>query len=91
MASFTVDSDQRVLLRNGSPVSLAQEVFDTLLILIENGGRIVKKEEPMSRLWPDTFVEEANLTFNIKQLRKTLGDNARRSIVYPGRKAAAAN
>jgi DNA-binding winged helix-turn-helix (wHTH) protein len=45
--------------------------------LIENGGRIVKKEKPMSQLWPDTFVEEANLTFNIKQLRKTIGDNAR--------------
>jgi DNA-binding winged helix-turn-helix (wHTH) protein len=91
LASFAVDSDQRVLLRNGSPVSLAQEVFDTLLILIENGGRIVKKEEPMSRLWPDTFVEEANLTFNIKQLRKTLCDNARRSSFTRGRKAASAN
>lgn len=74
---FTVDSDQKVLLRNGVPLRLAPKVFDTLLILLENGGRIVEKEELMSRLWPDTFVEEANLTFNIQQLRKVLGDDAR--------------
>jgi len=74
---FTVDSDQKVLLRNGVPLRLAPKVFDTLLILLENGGRIVEKEELMSRLWPDTFVEEANLTFNIQQLRKALGDDAR--------------
>jgi Tol biopolymer transport system component/DNA-binding winged helix-turn-helix (wHTH) protein len=74
---FTVDSDQRVLLRNDSPVPLAPKVFETLLVLVGNSGRIVEKEELMSRLWPETFVEESNLTFNIKQLRKALGDNAR--------------
>src|SRR5262245_12045907 len=74
---FTVDREQRVLLRNDSPLPLAPKVFDTLLILVDNGGRIVEKEELMSRLWPDTFVEESNLTFNIKELRKALGDNAR--------------
>ena len=72
---FTVDSDQKVLLRNGVPLRLAPKVFDTLLILLENGGRIVEKEKLMSRLWPDTFVEEANLTFNIQQLRKALWGN----------------
>ena len=45
----------------------------------------------MSQLWPDTFVEEANLTFNIQQLRETLGDNARRSSFTPGRRAATAS
>jgi Tol biopolymer transport system component/DNA-binding winged helix-turn-helix (wHTH) protein len=75
---FTVDSDQKVLLQNGRPLPLTPKVFDTLLILVNNGGRIVEKEELMSRLWPDTFVEESNLTFNIQQLRKALGDNARR-------------
>ena len=75
---FTVDREQKVLLRNGSRLALAPKVFDTLLILIDNSGRIVGKEELMSRLWPDTFVEESNLTFNIQQLRKALGDNARR-------------
>lgn len=51
---FTVDSDQKVLLRNGIPLPLPPKVFDTLLILIENGGRLVKKQNLMSQLWPDT-------------------------------------
>lgn len=74
---FTVDGDQRVLLQNGKPLPLTPKVFDTLLILVNNSGRIVEKEELMSRLWPDTFVEESNLTFNIQQLRKAFRDNAR--------------
>jgi len=74
---FTLDIDQRVLLREGKPVALTPKVFDTLLILVENSGRIVEKEDLMRRLWPDTFVEESNLTFNIQQLRKSLSDNAR--------------
>ncbi len=74
---FTVDREQKVLLRNGSPLPMAPKVFDTLLILVDNGGRIVEKKELMNRLWPDSFVEESNLTFNIQQLRKALGDNAR--------------
>jgi Tol biopolymer transport system component/DNA-binding winged helix-turn-helix (wHTH) protein len=75
---FIVDDEQKVLLRNGSPLPLAPKVFDTLLILVNNCGRIVEKEELMNRLWPNTFVEESNLTFNIQQLRKALGDDARR-------------
>jgi DNA-binding winged helix-turn-helix (wHTH) protein/Tol biopolymer transport system component len=74
---FTLDTDQRVLLRDGKPLALTPKVFDTLLILVENSGRIVEKEDLMRRLWPDTFVEESNLTFNIQQLRKSLSDDAR--------------
>src|SRR3984893_14484343 len=74
---FTVDTDQKVLLRQGAPLPTTPKVYDTLLILLDNSGRIVAKEELMSRLWPDSFVEESNLTFNIQQLRKALGDNAR--------------
>src|SRR4026208_492117 len=77
---FTVNTDEKVLLRDGEFIALAPKVFETLLVLIENHGRIVLKEELMKRLWPDTFVEEANLTFNIQQLRKSLGDNARSPI-----------
>jgi Tol biopolymer transport system component/DNA-binding winged helix-turn-helix (wHTH) protein len=77
---FTLDTDQRVLLRDGKRLPLTTKVFDTLLILVENNGRIVEKEELMNRLWPDTFVEDANLTFNIKQLRKSLGDDARNPV-----------
>ncbi|HZE71511.1 MAG TPA: winged helix-turn-helix domain-containing protein [Pyrinomonadaceae bacterium] len=74
---FTVDTDQRILLCQGKPLPLTPKVFATLLILVENSGRIVEKEALMNRLWPDTFVEEANLGFNIQQLRKALGDDAR--------------
>src|SRR6266536_6318926 len=77
---FARDTEERVLLRNGKPAPLTPKVFDMLLILVENSGRIVAKEELMNRLWPDTFVEEANLTSNIQQLRKSLGDNARKPI-----------
>lgn len=77
---FTLDTDQKILLRDGKPLSLTPKVFETLLILLENNGRIVEKEELMKRLWPDTFVEEANLTFNIQQLRKILGDKARNPL-----------
>lgn len=74
---FTIDADQRVLLRHGKPLLLAPKVLETLLTLVQNGGRIIEKEELMKRLWPDTFVEESNLTYCIVQLRKTLGDEAR--------------
>jgi len=74
---FTVDGDQKVLLRNGIPRSLPPKIFDTLLILVENSGRLVGKNELMNQLWPDSFVEESNLTFSIRQLRKSLGDDAR--------------
>lgn len=77
---FSLDTDQRVLLRDGKPVALTPKVFDTLLILVANNGRIVEKDELMNRLWPDTFVDEANLASNIKQLRKSLGDDARQPV-----------
>src|SRR5215213_4382859 len=77
---FAIDTEQKVLLRGGKAVPVAPKIFETLLALVENHGRIVLKEELMKRLWPDTFVEESNLTFNIQQLRKALGDNARKPI-----------
>src|SRR6187200_763446 len=79
-SDFTIDIQQKVLMRGGTAIPLAPKVFETLLALIENHGRVVLKEELMKRLWPDTFVEESNLTFNIQQLRKSLGDNARTPV-----------
>ena len=74
---FAIDVDQRVLFRGGELVLLTPKVFDTLLILVESSGRIVEKEELKRRLWPDTFVDEANIAFNIQQVRKCLKDDAR--------------
>lgn len=72
--SFLLDADERLLMREGRTVPLSPKVFDTLLALVENSGRIIGKDELMQLLWPDTFVEESNLTQNISQLRRALSD-----------------
>jgi DNA-binding winged helix-turn-helix (wHTH) protein len=71
---FRLDPGQRLLLCEGKPVSLSPKAFELLLVLIQSGGRLLAKDDLMRRLWPDSFVEEANLTVNISALRKTLGD-----------------
>src|SRR6266567_6695858 len=71
-----IDEGERVLLREGQPMPLAPKVFDTLLALVKDRGHVLEKERLMKELWPDTFVEESNLTYNISQLRKALGDGA---------------
>ncbi len=70
---FTIDTVNRQLLRDGEIVPLKAKAVDTLLLLIENNGDIVEKDDLMQALWPDSFVEEANLTQNIYTLRKALG------------------
>src|SRR5262249_36338181 len=71
---FCLDASERLLIRDGRVAPLPPKVFDTLLVLVENSGRVVSKDELMQSLWPDTFVEESNLTQNISQLRRALGD-----------------
>src|SRR5499426_3735741 len=78
--SFIVDVDERVLLRDGRMVPLTPKVFETLLLLVKNHGSIVTKEKMLSTLWPDVFVEESNVTFNIRMLRKALGDTKQSSV-----------
>src|SRR6266404_8360886 len=70
-----LDPSEHVLVRNGQIVPLTPKVFEILLILAENGGHVVEKEELLSRVWPDTFVEEANLAKNVSMLRKVLSEN----------------
>src|ERR1700752_1971552 len=79
-AQFTVEPEHKEVLKEDKTLSLAPKVFETLLVLVENSGQIVQKADLMHRLWSDTFVEESNLAFNIQQLRKSLGDNARRPL-----------
>jgi DNA-binding winged helix-turn-helix (wHTH) protein/Tol biopolymer transport system component len=72
---FSVDVLSRVLLRDGKALPLEPKLFDTLLVLVENHGRVVSKEELMKAVWgPDTFVEEGSLARNISLLRKTLAE-----------------
>jgi DNA-binding winged helix-turn-helix (wHTH) protein len=73
--SFRLDPAEHLLLRDGEPVPLEPKVFETLLVLIRHGGRLVSKEELMQAVWPDSFVEESNLTRNISVLRKALNRN----------------
>jgi TolB-like protein/Tfp pilus assembly protein PilF len=71
--TFVLDQAERVLLRGGSPVALTPKVFDILSVLVESPGHLVTKATLMERVWPDAFVEEANLSVNIATLRKVLG------------------
>jgi DNA-binding winged helix-turn-helix (wHTH) protein/TolB-like protein len=71
---FRFDPENHLLECEGSPISLTPKAFDILLVLVENGNRLTTKEELMRKVWPDSFVEEANLTVNISALRKQLGE-----------------
>jgi DNA-binding winged helix-turn-helix (wHTH) protein len=71
---YRLERGKRRLLRNGEPISLTPKAFDTLLALIERHDRVVDKAELMKLVWPDSFVEEANLSQTIFVLRKTLGE-----------------
>lgn len=74
---FQIDKVNHVLLRDGETLPLKPKVFDTLLLLVENRGRVLDKDELLSRLWPDTVVEESNLSQNVYLLRKVLGEEPR--------------
>ncbi len=71
---FRLDPENHLLESEGIPISLTPKAFEILLVLVENGNRLTTKEELMRRVWPDSFVEEANLTVNISALRKQLGE-----------------
>lgn len=73
--SFRLDPVKRLLLREREPVTLTAKAFELLLVLVENRGQVMEKETLLRRLWPDTIVEEANLSVHISALRKALGEN----------------
>src|ERR1044071_7107130 len=73
--AFRLDAGERVLLDERGVVPLTPKAFDTLLVLVENSGHVIGKEELMRRVWPDSFVEENNLAQNISMLRKALGED----------------
>jgi len=85
---FTIDPERRQLLRDGEPVTLTPKTFDTLLALVRERGRVVGKAELMEMLWPDTVVEENNLSQQISAARKALGerpDEGKYIRTVPGR------
>jgi Tol biopolymer transport system component/DNA-binding winged helix-turn-helix (wHTH) protein len=85
---FRVDPQRRLLLRKGETVPLTSKAFELLLALLESDGAEVRKDALMDRVWPDQYVEEANLTVTMSQLRKALGERAnehRLIVTIPGR------
>lgn len=86
--SFQVDPDRQVLLRENQPVAITPKAFETLLILVRHSREVVSKDELMKAVWPDSFVEEANLSQNIFRIRKALGvapGDERYIVTLPGR------
>jgi Tol biopolymer transport system component/DNA-binding winged helix-turn-helix (wHTH) protein len=70
---FRLDAGERVLLREDEPVALTPKAFDTLLVLISHGGRLVEKDRLLEEVWHDTYVEEKTLAQNVLTIRKALG------------------
>src|SRR5690349_25174691 len=71
---FRLDLEGRVFTREHQMVPLAPKTFDLLVLLVQRPGHAFSKQELMNALWPDTFIEEANLSFQISALRKALGE-----------------
>ncbi len=85
---YRVDALRRLLLREGHHVRLPGKAFEILLVLLEEKGRLVDKDELMRRVWPDAVVEENNLTVNMSALRKSLSESPRDHrylVTVPGR------
>ena len=73
---FKLVPAEKQLLRDADLVSLTPKSFDLLVVLVENAGHLVEKSELMNRVWPDSFVEEANLSVKMSELRRALGEGA---------------
>jgi len=71
--AFRIDTDDRLLTRGDRAVPLPPKALETLLALLRGGGRVVKTEELIRHVWPDTFVETGGLYRNIHQIKKVLG------------------
>ena len=71
---FRIDTKRHLLMRDDEPIAIKAKALDTLVLLVQHSGRLLEKDELMNRLWPDTAVEEANLTQNIFEVRKALGE-----------------
>jgi len=74
---YRLHPEEGTLLRNGKRVPLTPKSFATLVVLLEHRGHLVKKDDLLSQIWPDTSVEEGVLARNICSLRKALGDNSK--------------
>ena len=86
-AEFELDRQHRKLYRNGEAVALYAKALELLDFLIGRNGEVVSKNEILEKVWPDQFVEEANLSVQISALRKALGETKnepRYLVTIPG-------
>ena len=74
---FRMDARERRLLREGKEIKLYPKDFDTLLVLVENSGHALEKDELLEKIWPDAIVEEGSLAQNVSRLRKILGEGSK--------------
>src|SRR5688572_12379688 len=74
--TVTLIPDERLLSKDGHPVSLTPKAFDLLVVLTANPGRLLTKEQLMQAVWPDATVEESNLAYHVFAIRKALGESA---------------
>ncbi len=79
--NFQLDAGEGLLFDGTRTVSLAPKVFDTLLLLVENAGRVLSKERMLKEIWEDSFVEENNLAQNISYLRRILGETKDKKFI----------
>src|SRR6266849_294534 len=77
---FRLSADGTLLLRDREAVPLAPKVLQTLLVLVQHAGEVVRKEDLIQVVWPDSVVEETGLTRNISLLRQALADDGQRLI-----------
>jgi DNA-binding winged helix-turn-helix (wHTH) protein/TolB-like protein/Flp pilus assembly protein TadD len=85
---FRLDTTKRLLLCDEKPVALPSKAYEALVVLVTNSGQVIEKDELMKSVWPNSFVEEANLTVCISALRKALGqrpNEPRYIVTVPGR------
>src|SRR5262249_50744103 len=85
---FRLDAEKRQLFRAGELVPIYSRAFDLLLMLVQNAGRDITKDEILETVWPGQILEESNLTVNISSVRKALGEratNPRYLVTLPGR------
>lgn len=74
---FRLDVRKRQLLRAGEVIQLNPKAFDLLLVLVQNAGQLLSKDDLFERVWSDQIVEESNLTVNMSAIRRALGEQAR--------------
>src|ERR1043165_8018949 len=72
---YQLDPSKRILTREGEGIPLTPKATDILIVLVKQAGQLVEKDELLKEVWPDTFVEEANLSQNVFTLRRALGDD----------------